>query len=127
MKKLLLLEPDRLLGRTYAEALTHSGFVVTIVRTAEEAIRAVDQELPQVVVLELQLIGHNGIAFLQEFRSYSEWRHVPVIINTQLNLTVLDPLQTTLTHDFGVCAWLYKPQTSLQKLIATVKEQGKEL
>lgn len=124
MKRLLLLEPDRPLACTYAKAFSLSGFVVDVVYTAEEAICAVDQELPDVIVLELQLAGHNGIAFLQEFRSYPEWRQIPVVINTQLPLTVLEPLQKTLTHDFGVFVCLYKPQTSLQKLIATVKEQG---
>ena len=124
MKKVLLLEPDQLLGHAYAKALMHSGLTVTQVHTAEEAIRAVDQEFPQVIVLELQLIGHNGIAFLQEFRSYSEWRHVPVVINTHLNLTMLESLQETLIQDFGIHTWLYKPQTSLQKLIATIKRAG---
>lgn len=124
MKNILLLEPDRLLGRTYAKALRYSGFAVTKVHTAEEAINAVDQDTPQAIVMELQLVGHNGVAFLQEFRSYPEWRKVPIIINTQLNLAVLESLQKTLTNDFEIYTWLYKPQTSLQKLITIVKEQG---
>jgi DNA-binding response OmpR family regulator len=124
MSKVLLIEPDAVLARIYMQALQHVGHVVEHAYSAQDAINAADGLSPDVVVLELQLAVHNGIEFLHEFRSYSEWQGVPVVINTHLTPSAMASVQPILERDFGVTACLYKPRTSLQQLISIVKQQA---
>src|SRR5438309_374786 len=84
MADILLIEPDRQLGTTYAQALADAGHRVVAAATAQTAIQAADEQRPEIVIVELQLVEHSGIEFLYEFRSYSEWQAIPITILSQI-------------------------------------------
>lgn len=116
----LLIEPDTILASTYARALERQGHTVSRAVSAQTAVHAADKRQPDAVVLELQLPRHNGVEFLYEFRSYSEWRDVPIIVHTFVPLTELVTAET-LQGELGVKQLLYKPATSLARLCAAVQ------
>lgn len=115
----LLVEPDRSLGEIYVQALERAGHSVHLVRSAQTAITVADVQRPDIVVVELELAGHSGTAFLYEFRSYSDWLRVPIIVHTVLPPPRIAPYREALA-ELGVVEVLYKPQTSLQKLVQVV-------
>ncbi|HUY85422.1 MAG TPA: response regulator [Candidatus Dormibacteraeota bacterium] len=123
MPNILLLEPDRLLAKTYHQALTGAGHRVAVCAGAQAAIMAADKTQPDLVILELQLIEHSGIEFLYEFRSYPEWQAVPVLIHSNVPPTEFADSWPILGRELGVDIYLYKPRTSLRQLTATVREQ----
>jgi CheY-like chemotaxis protein len=123
MANVLLLEPDRVLARTYAQSLEHAGHTVQVCRSGQAAIELLEDFKADVIVLELQLAGHGGVEFLHELRSYPEWLALPVVINTNLAPQAIAPLRAALQHDAGVAVCLYKPRTSLRRLIRAVNEQ----
>jgi DNA-binding response OmpR family regulator len=115
--RVLLIEPDTLLGKAYQTALTRAGHQVMWQRSAQAAVDAADKTPLDVVVVELQLPGHGGVEFLYEFRSYPEWQRVPVVLHTFV------PQQHLPTRQFaalGVAAYLYKPAASLRHLVRAV-------
>lgn len=116
----LLIEPDRILAKTYRTALEAAGHTVATTGSAQTAVHLADEQLPDAVVLELQLAHHNGVEFLYEFRSYPEWQQVPVIIHTFVPLTELKD-SPTLAGELGVSHLLYKPATSLEQLCQAVR------
>ncbi len=118
--KILLVEPDKVLASTYKQALTSAGHHVTMCAGAQAAIIAADQIQPDVVVLELQLPGHSGVEFLHEFRSYSDWARVPAIVHTMVPAGEFAASWPLLRDRLGVTEYLYKPLTSLQRLLQTV-------
>lgn len=120
-KHILLIEPDVLLAKAYVAALQGAGFSVRAVADAQSAINAADMRIPDLVILEVQLASHNGIEFLHEFRSYTEWQDIPVIIFTMIDPRVL-LRSPTITHDLRVSNCYYKPTTSLAKLVTIVRE-----
>lgn len=122
MQKILLIEPDAALARTYMQALQHAGFMVAHASSAQDAIDAADHTSPDIVVLELQLAVHDGVEFLHELRSHAEWQSIPVIVNTNLTPQALAPVQGAIAGDLGVVEVLYKPRTTLQQLISSVRQ-----
>lgn len=118
----LLIEPQKILAQTYQKALEYAGYEVEVVRDAGAAIVLADHRTPAVVILELRLPHHDGIEFLHEFRSYTEWQDVPVIIHTVLAPAKLAHVRSALRQDLGVPICLYKPQTSLERLIGSVRK-----
>lgn len=122
MANVLLVEPNVALARTYVQALQHVGHHVDHVGSAQQAIDAADTTKPDVVVLELQLAVHDGVEFLHEFRSYPEWQSTPVIVNTQLTQNALRAVQGALAGDLGVVQVMYKPRTTLEQLLSSVKQ-----
>lgn len=122
MTHILLVEPDLLMARNYYDALKTAGYIVTAVPSAQAAILAADESKPDIVILELQLVGHSGIEFLYEFRSYADWQNVSLIIHTQIPPSEFAGSRELLMNELGVSTYLYKSQTSLRKLLSAVRE-----
>ena len=118
---IILLEPDKVLADTYRQALQSAGHRVTMCASAQAAIFAADETKPEVIIMELQLVGHSGIEFLYEFRSYDDWQKVPVIILTNVPAGEFSTSWELLRHELGVTAYHYKPVTSLQILLRSVQ------
>jgi DNA-binding response OmpR family regulator len=120
-KKLLIIEPDSALAELYTQFFESEGYVVRATAHPQDAILLVDAEVPDLVLLELQLIGHSGVEFLYEFRSYSEWGAVPVILLTMVTPHALG-ITAAMMRAFGIARCLYKPATKLRYLQSTVDE-----
>ena len=117
--RILLIEPDNILAKIYTEALERVGHKVVRAATAQAAITAADKRCPDVVILEIQLPRHSGAAFLYEFRTYSDWLKIPIILHTVVPPTRLSLFEKSL-DELGISNCLYKPHTSLRKLVDAV-------
>lgn len=122
MTHILLIEPDLLLARNYYDALKTAGYIVTAVPSAQAAILAADEAKPDAVIVELQLVGHSGVEFLYEFRSYADWQTVPLIVHTHVPPSEFAGARDLLMKELGTHTYLYKPHTSLRKLLGAVHE-----
>ncbi len=122
MSKIILLEPDSILAGLYIQAFEYVGHDVRRTVSAQDAVFKVDELLPDVVIVELQLVAHSGIEFLYELRSYHEWQNIPVIIHSCIPPTEFSESVNLLRDRLGVREYLYKPHTSLHKLLRVVQE-----
>lgn len=122
MAKVLLIEPDRVLADTYRRALQTAGHHVYICASAQAGVLAADQVNPDLVVLELQLVAHNGAEFLYEFRSYPDWQQVPVIVHTHVPPAHFGGSLPAIRQQLGICEYLYKPTTTLRQLLGAVQD-----
>lgn len=113
---ILIIEPDKGLGKIYSQALEMVGHDVSHAQSGQQAIMMADAETPDLILIEWQMSEFNGIAFLQEFRSYHEWKDVPVALLTYAHPSQYVEEQEILLRDYGISRWLYKPQTSLEQL-----------
>lgn len=125
MAHILLIEPDRLLAANISEYLQFKGHRISWRSDAQAAINSSEENAPELVILELQLGSHSGLDFIYEFRSYSDWQSIPIIVFSNLpsseiasNSTYLDQLEIVNYH--------FKPQTSLERLGQSV-DQALEL
>lgn len=119
MAHILLLEPDTILASIYTQYIEKQGYVVTHTKEASEAIRQLDAKHIDLVIIEIQIAAHNGIEFLYEMRSYTDWKDIPVIIQTMASeLTVLG--SGLFKNHLNISEILYKPKTSLHILSRSV-------
>ncbi len=119
-KQILLIEPDNILGQTLSGVLESAGHKVIHVATAQDGVTMADKITPDMVILELQLVGHGGIEFLCEFRSYKDWENIPAIIYSTVPPLEFRASRESLSGELGVVAYLYKPNTSLLDLLRAV-------
>jgi len=119
--KILLVEPDAMLGETYQQAFEHSGHTVFWGKTAQEGLHILDENQVDLIISELQLAMHNGLEFLYELRTYNDWRDIPVIVLTHVPPISLQ-MTKALSSNLGVVAYHYKPLTKLQDLIHSVEQ-----
>jgi two-component system chemotaxis response regulator CheY len=119
MRKILLLEPDTMLGSTYAEALQAKGYKVAWCQDAQGAVDRLNAAKPDVIITELQLAKHNGVEFLYELRSYTDWQKLPVLVLSSVPLKD-KVLASALWQNIGVTQYLYKPLAKLEDIIRSV-------
>lgn len=120
--RLLFIEPDLILAKINKNIFETQGHSVVICATAQSAIFAADEIKPDLVILELQLIGHSGIEFLYEFRSYLEWQTIPVIVYTNVPIGEFAQSYQFMKSELGVTDYLYKPKASLAKLQLSIEQ-----
>lgn len=79
-QRILLVEDDAALANLEAEILTAHGYAVAIARNGEVAIRVLQEALPDLVLLDLDLPGSiTGWDVLKVLRSYS---NIPVLLTS---------------------------------------------
>ncbi|HKN98166.1 MAG TPA: response regulator transcription factor [Pseudonocardiaceae bacterium] len=79
MQQILLVEDDPAVQAALVHALTDRGFAVAALGTAVDALRAVADRVPDIVILDLGLPDLDGAAALRMLRGVT---NVPVIIAT---------------------------------------------
>lgn len=122
MSYILLIESNGVLASLYTQALQRAGFRVARAVGAQSGITAADKQCPDIVILDIELAEHSGVEFLHEFRSYSEWQNIPVIINTALPPVRAQAVLGSLQRDFGITNMLYKPRLTLDDLVRTAQQ-----
>src|SRR5258706_7128339 len=108
MAHILLLEPDSLLAADIKRYLDLANHKVYVHSDPQAAVAQADKQLPDIVIIELQLAGRSGIEFLYEFRSYPEWQAIPAIVFSSLNQEDTQSYSEDF-KELNVSVCLYKP------------------
>ena len=80
--RILVIEDEPDISALVAYQLAHAGFQVRTASTGREALRALDSETPDLVVLDLMLPEVSGTEILRTMRSQKATRDTPVIVLT---------------------------------------------
>jgi two-component system, OmpR family, phosphate regulon response regulator PhoB len=80
--KILVVEDDVALRNLYKYSLTVEGFAVDAVGDGVDALRSIDQSLPDLIVLDLILPRFDGIFVQQEISARASTRAIPVVVVT---------------------------------------------
>ena len=67
--KILLVDDEQEFVTTLAERLEIRNMNVSVAMNGETALRIVEQELPQVIVLDVMMPGLNGLDVLEKIKS----------------------------------------------------------
>jgi DNA-binding response OmpR family regulator len=101
--RVLLVEDDELLGSAVQAGLEQSGYMVDWLRDGGQAASALQDEEPDILVLDLGLPGKEGLTVLKELRARDS--SLPVLI-----LTARDTVEDRIAGlDFGADDYLVKP------------------
>jgi CheY-like chemotaxis protein len=119
MAQILVIEPNSVSQSTIREILAEHN--ISIVSNATSAIKEAAINKPDLVILEMSLAGHSGMEFLYEFRSYNDWKEVPIIIYSSLKLGS-EVLESRSWKHLKIYDYLYKPEVSLALLKSIVEQ-----
>ena len=111
-RRVLLVEDDRFLRRAGEAALRQRGFTVSVAADGEEALRKVQAEVPDLILLDLLMPKVTGIEVLRTLRASEATKAVPVLILS--NSSREQDLEEI--KNLGVTDYLVKANLSLQEL-----------
>lgn len=84
MTKVLLVEDDVWLSELQASVLRDAGYEVEAVPHALDAIEAIEDRRPDVILLDVLLGGSTAFALLHELQSYEDTHQIPIVLCTNL-------------------------------------------
>lgn len=103
--KILVVDDSKTVRVITSKALTERGYEVKCVATGEEALLSLDKELPDLIVLDVELPDVDGFEICRKIRSDPRMHSVPVLV-----LTVLDqPGFEVIAIDAGADDFVTKP------------------
>ena len=79
-RRILVVEDDAALAAMYRTALRFAGFDVRLAHDGLSALLQIDEETPDLVVLDLHLPRLRGEAILTELAAHPRTANVPVIV-----------------------------------------------
>ena len=80
MTKLLVVDDEKNLRTLYQSELSQEGYEVVVALDGQEALRMLDIEKPDLIVLDIRMPGIDGLETMA--RLLSKNNRLPVILNT---------------------------------------------
>lgn len=118
VKKILWVEDDILLSTILARKIESSGFSLLKANSGDEAMKFLETEIPDVIVLDIMLPGMNGMDILQKIKMEEKLRKIPVMMLTNLNRQS----DIEKAKVLGANKFMVKAAASLDEIINAVNE-----
>lgn len=116
MSRIVVVEDESAIAELIAINLRHAGHAVTLAASAEQAQRAIDAVLPDLVVLDWMLPGQSGLALARQWRGSERTRELPIIMLTARG----EEADKVAGLDTGADDYLAKP-FSTNELMARIR------
>ena len=116
-KKILLVEDDTALLAVYRSRLELEGFAVSEVHNGEEALSAVVDVRPDLILLDVMIPKISGFDVLDILRNTPDTTNVRVIMLTALS----QPKDKERAKQLGVDDYLVKSQVMIGDVVARIK------
>jgi signal transduction histidine kinase/CheY-like chemotaxis protein len=78
----LVVDDDRDVVRFLSETLRRKGFSVAMAYDGAEAVAALEQRIPDIIVTDLKMPKMDGYELIQVVKTSPEWAHVPIVVMT---------------------------------------------
>lgn len=118
MKSILFIDDDQFVTALYKAKLESEGLEVTAAHSGGEALEKLGQNRPDVIVLDLNMPGTNGVEVLRSIRAVPLWQHIPVIIFSSGYIRSL----VNEAEQLGIHKFFAKAQCPPKMLISEIKE-----
>ncbi len=116
MAKILVVDDEEHIRLLYSEELSEAGYQVITAADGYKLVERIDKEKPDLIILDIKMVGYNGLDLLQEIRN--KFYNLPVILCTAYD-TFKDDTKA-IAADFYVIKSF--DLTELKKKIVTALE-----
>ena len=116
MKKILVVDDDKILRTVLQHTLEQEGYQVTIVSSGSEAMKVFDSDTPDIVISDVSMPEMDGFEFCRRLRSRPSGQLVPFIF-----LSARGDLEDRVQgHSIGADDYLVKP-FEIKELLAKIE------
>jgi len=118
MKKILFIEDEAALQKTFGEVLTQEGYEVISALDGELGLKLAKTKNPDLILLDLILPKVHGFDVLRQLKEDDETKEIPVIVLT--NLEGISDIEKAI--ELGATTYLVKAGYSLEEVLEKVKK-----
>jgi DNA-binding response OmpR family regulator len=116
MKNILVVDDDEAIVWAVRASLQFHGYTVNSTHSGPEALRQIQEQAPDLLILDIEMPGMDGVEVCSQLRSDPRWRELPIIF-----LTGLSELRNKLAaYTVGADDYLAKP-FAMQELLMRIR------
>lgn len=82
MARIIIADDDEIVGQIACDALMSGGHVAGLVTDGREALKVIRAKKPDLIILDCNMPGLNGLLVLRELRNTIEFCNLPVLVLT---------------------------------------------
>jgi len=118
MKSILLVEDDPFLIDIYNQKFKNGGFNIRVAENATKAFQLLEEEVPNIILLDIVLPQMDGWAILKKIRLNKAWDKAQIIIFS--NLSQKEEVEKGLS--LGANRYLIKSQHTPLEVVKEVEK-----
>jgi len=118
MKKILFIEDESALQKTFGELLKQEGYEMISALDGEIGLRLAKDKKPDLILLDLILPKIHGFEVLKKLKEDKETKEIPIIILT--NLEGISDVNKAV--ELGATTYLVKAQYSMEEVLEKIKK-----
>ncbi len=116
MKRILIVDDDRILRNVLKHSLEQQKYQVTVVNSGAQALKAFQHDVPDIIVSDVSMPAMDGFEFCRQLRSQPSGKLVPFIF-----LSAKSDLDHRIQgHSIGADDYLTKP-FEMKELLAKIE------
>ncbi len=116
-KKILWVEDDKFLSDVVTRKLSTEGCKLSHATSGEEAFASVEQERPDIILLDILLSGMDGFEILKKLKENDKVKDVPVILLSNLG----QKSDIDKGKELGAEKFLIKASMNLDEIVMEIK------
>ncbi len=118
MKKILFIEDESALQKTFGDILKQEGYEMISALDGETGLKLARAEKPDLILLDLILPKIYGIEVLRKLKEDEITKEIPIVILT--NLEEMKDIDKAL--ELGAKSYLIKAQYTLEEVVEKIKK-----
>lgn len=121
-KKRILAVDDDVIVLTRISTILRSDYDLVTVNSGMRALRYLEIEKPDLILLDIRMVQQDGIETLRKIRNMEECKEIPVIM-----LTGVENKDIVMeSAKLGICDYLLKPFSTIELLKRVRRVFGQE-
>jgi DNA-binding response OmpR family regulator len=122
MTKIAIIEDDQTISQMYRMKFESDGFDVQLANNGKRGVALVEEFLPDIILLDIQMPEMNGAEALTEIRKHDWGKSIPVIILTNLG----EEESPKELKSLGIHSYIVKAELTPRQVVTKVQEALKK-
>ncbi|PCI19064.1 response regulator [Candidatus Wolfebacteria bacterium] len=118
MKKILIVEDDSFLQGLASRKLSTQGYEILIASNSSEGFKVLEDQKPDLILLDLLLPEVDGFEFLEKIRANEAQKDIPVIVFSNLS----EEKDIERAQGLGIVDYMVKASFTLDELSDKIKK-----
>lgn len=119
-KKILVVEDEKVLNQAYQAILEKTGYDVHVAYDGQDALNALENFQPDIILLDLKMPNLDGIGFLKEYQKLNPSKRSKIVLFSNYDLQQ----EIDEAYNLGADKYVLKAWASPNDLLKIIKEIG---
>jgi len=122
MKKVLLIEDEKIMVDLLQRKLTQEGYEVSVAYDGDEGLKMMKEVKPNLILLDIIMPKMSGFEVMEEIKKDRELKKIPIVVISNSG----QPVEIDKAQKLGARDWLIKTEFDPQEVIdKVIKQIGK--